>query len=40
MLKNIFLKELRSKILTPLETTGGISFLLEGFEKSYLQIKT
>ena len=36
MLKNIFLKEVRSKILILLETTGGISFLLEGFEKSYI----
>ena len=25
--------EVRSKILTPLETTGGNSFSLEGFEK-------
>ena len=36
ILKNIFLKEVRSKILILLETTGGISFLLEGFEKSYI----
>ena len=32
--------EVRNKILTPLETTGGISFLLEGFEKCFLQFKT
>jgi len=25
--------EVRSKILTPLDTTGGNSFSLEGFEK-------
>ena len=28
----------RSKILTPLETTGGISFSLEGFEKMLFTI--
>ena len=28
--------EVRSKILTPLETTGGNSFSLEGFEKYFL----
>jgi len=29
----------RSKILTPLETTGGNSFSLEGFEKMLLKIQ-
>ena len=33
--------EVRSKILTPLETIGGNSFSLKGFEKKYfLQFKT
>ena len=32
--------EVRCKILTPLETTGGNSFLLEGFKKCFLQFKT
>ena len=32
--------EVRSKILTPLETTGGILFSLEGFEKMLLKFKT
>ena len=32
--------EVRSKILTPLETTGGNSFSLEGFEKMLFIIKT
>ena len=31
--------EVRSKILTPLETTGGISFSLEGFEKMLFTIQ-
>ena len=39
-LKNIVyterVTEVRSKILTPLETTGGKSFSLEGFEKRLL----
>ena len=34
------LKEVRSKILILLETTGGILFSLEGFEKCVLQFKT
>ena len=34
------LKEVRSKILTPLETTGGILFSLEGFErKAFYNLK-
>ena len=32
------LREVRSKILTPLETTGGNSFSLEGFEKMLFTI--
>ena len=32
--------EVRSKILTPLETTGGNSFSLEGLKKCFLQFKT
>ena len=33
--------EVRSKILTPLETTGGKTFSLEGFEKKcFLKFKT
>ena len=32
--------KVRSKILTPLETTGGNSFSLEGFEKWFLKFKT
>ena len=32
-------KEVRSKILTPLETTGGNSFSLEGFEKMVFTIQ-
>ena len=31
--------EVRSKILTPLETTGGNSFSLEGFEKILFTIQ-
>ena len=31
--------EVRSKILTPLETTGGNSFSLEGFEKMLFTIQ-
>ena len=31
--------EIRSKILTPLETTGGNSFSLEGFEKMLFTIQ-
>ena len=31
--------EVRSKILTPLETTGGNLFLLEGFEKMLFTIQ-
>ena len=31
-------RKVRSKILTPLETTGGNSFSLEGFEKMLLTI--
>ena len=34
------LKEVRSKISILLETTGGILFSLEGFEKCFLQSKT
>ena len=33
-------KEVFSKILTPLETTGGNLFSLEGFKKFFLQFKT
>ena len=32
--------EVRSKILTSLETTGGNSFSLEGFQKMLFTIKT
>jgi len=35
----IKIKEVRSKILFPLETSGGISFSLEGFEKSRFTIQ-
>ena len=31
--------QVRSKILTPRETTGGNSFSLEGFEKMLLKIQ-
>ena len=37
MCKNV--TEVRSKILTPLETTGGNSFSREGFEKMLFTIK-
>ena len=33
------LKEVRSKISMLLETTGGILFSLEGFQKCLLQLK-
>jgi len=42
-IKKIFknwVTEVRSKSSTPLETTGGNSFSLEGFEKCFLQFKT
>ena len=34
IISECWVTEVRSKILTPLETTGGILFLLEGFEKN------
>ena len=36
---NLRVNEVRSKILTPLETTGGNSFSLEGFEKMLFTIQ-
>ena len=36
---NTGVTEVHSKILTPLETTGGNSFSLEGFEKMLFTIQ-
>ena len=38
LLKERRVTEVRGKILTPLETTGGNSFSLEGFEKMIFTI--
>ena len=39
-ISNHWVTEVRNKILTPLDTTGGNSFSLERFENCFLQFET